>query len=423
MRTTTFITILGAAALTLSGCTVKDVDQPALAGPSTFAHSIVMTAERNTLTQNGVDFTDIRVVSLGPDGRSEAIPLKAQIFVDGTAQDFGTLSTKDLITPATFRYTAPNGSSLAGAQSESTVTIAVTPTNSGDFRAEVARQLDIRLQPQGIILPTNPNLVAAFTVTPAAPQAGLSVTFDASTSTNGGSACAQACSYTWDFGDGSTGAGITTTHTFRSAGNYAVKLTVTDARGAQATRSQTVAVASPTPPAGTVTVSPTPPVATNADVFFNASAVTWTGRTITGYSWNFGDGTTGSGVTTTHRFSGVGTYKVVLTVTDASGMQGALAELSVQVSAQGGALANVTVTPASPKVGQTAVFDASTSTPSTGATIVSYRFNYGDGAEDNVSTPVQSHIYAAAGTVTVTVEITDSNGKTSTKVLSVTVTP
>ena len=55
MRTTTFVPLLGAAALAaVAGCTVKDVDQPALAGPSTFAHSITMVADRDTLTQNGV---------------------------------------------------------------------------------------------------------------------------------------------------------------------------------------------------------------------------------------------------------------------------------------------------------------------------------------------------------------------------------
>jgi chitodextrinase len=286
----------------------------------------------------------------------------------------------------------------------------------------VARQLDIRLQPQGVILPTNPNLVAAFTVAPAAPQAGQSVTFDASTSTNGGSACAQACSYAWDFGDGTTGAGITTTHAYRTAANYAAKLTVTDARGAQAAVAQTVSVASPTPPTGTIVVSPTPPIGTNSDVFFSAAAIQWSGRTITGYDWNFGDGTRGSGVTTTHRFGGVGTFNVVLTVTDASGAQASL-NISVQITAQGGAAAQLTVTPASPRVGQQASFDASASTPSTGATIVSYKFNYGDGTEEVVSNPVQSHAFGAAGTVIVSVEITDSNGKTSTKTASVTITP
>ena len=99
----------------VAGCTVKDVDQPALAGPSTFANSITMVADRDTLTQNGVDFTDIRITALGPDGQSENIPLRAQIYVDGVPKDFGTLSTKTPITPTTIRYTAPPASTLAAA--------------------------------------------------------------------------------------------------------------------------------------------------------------------------------------------------------------------------------------------------------------------------------------------------------------------
>lgn len=422
MRTIT-LTIIGAAALSaLAACTVKDVDQPALAGPSTFAHSIVMTAERNTLTQNGVDFTDIRLVSLGPDGRSESIALKAQIFVDGAPQDFGTLSTKDPITPTTIRYTAPPGSTLIGAQTPSTVTIAVTPTISGDFRAEVARQLDIRLQPQGIIVPTNPTLLAKFTFTPTGPQAGQTVTFDASTSTNGGAACAQACSYEWDFGDGATAVGVSTSHAYRTSGNFTVKLTLTDGRGSQAFATQNVPVAIPTAPAGTIAVSPSGTVGTETDVFFNAGAVTWAGRGIVSYNWDFGDGATGTGVTTSHRFSGVGTHKVVLTLTDAAGVTGQLS-VDVTVNATGGITASLTASPASPKVNQQTVFNASASTPSTGASIVSYRFNYGDGTEETSSTPIQSHVYTAAATVQAFVQITDSNGKTAIATLTVTITP
>jgi PKD domain/Malectin domain len=40
-------------------------------------------------------------------------------------------------------------------------------------------------------------------------------------------------SYDWDFGDGSTAAGESPTHTFTSAGTFAVQLTVTDNQGAQ----------------------------------------------------------------------------------------------------------------------------------------------------------------------------------------------
>ena len=422
MRTTTYVSLLGIAALSvLAGC-VKDVDEPAFAGPSTFANAIFMVAERDTLQQNGVDFTDIRITALGPDGQSLNLPLRAQIYVDGVPNDFGVLSTKTPVTPTTIRYTAPPPPT-GGTQVASTVTLVVTPANAGDFRGEVQRQIDIQLLPQGVILPVNPNLVANFTFAPAAPQVGQTVAFDASTSTNNGVACSTLCTYAWDFGDGTTGIGLTTTHSFRTSSIFPVKLTVTDPRGASASRTQSVTVATPTPPTGTFTVSPTP-APTNVDVFFNASAVQWAGRTITSYQWNFGDGTTGSGVTTTHRFAGVGTYSVTLTVTDSAGASMQLAPVSLTVGAAGSnGQAALSITPTPARVGQQVVFNASASTPSTGATIVNYRFSYGDGTVEDSSNPVQSHTYGAAGTTIVTVETRDSNGKTSTVTQSLTIDP
>ncbi|HEX6164424.1 MAG TPA: PKD domain-containing protein [Vicinamibacterales bacterium] len=424
MRITTYVSLLGvAAALAASAGCVKDVDAPAFAGPSTFANSIVMVAQRNTLTQNGADFTDISITALGPDGQSLSIPLRAQIYVDGVPNDFGTLSTKTPITPTTIRYTAPPAPTLASTQVATTVTLVVTPTNSGDFRGEFSRQLDIQLLPQGIILPINPNLVANFTFTPASPQVGQTVAFDAATSTNGGTACLTQCTYSWNFGDGTSSTGLTTTKAFSTASTFPVTLTVTDPRGASSSKTTSVTVAAPTPPTGSFTVSPTP-APTNVDVFFNASAVQWAGRTITAYEWDFGDGTRGSGVTTTHRFFGVGTYSVILTVTDSSGTRMQLAPVALQVGGAGSnGQAALSITPSSPRVGQQVVFNASASVPSTGATIVNYRFSYGDGTVEDSSNPVQSHTYGAAGVTTVTLETRDSNGKTSTVTQTLTINP
>lgn len=421
MRTTTRLLTIGAIAV-LAGCTVKDIDAPSLSGPSTLAHSIIVVADRDTLTQNGVDFTDIRITSISPTGQSENVAVRAQIQIAGVAQDFGTLSTKSLTTPATIRYTAPAASSIAAAQEPTTVTIAVTSASNGDFRGETARLLDIRLVPQGVILPTNPNLVAAFDFNPTAPQAFQTVTFDATKSTINTPpvACATACTYSWNFGDGTTGTGLTTAKVFRSPTAVAVTLTVTDARGAQASTTKTITPTTPAQPTGDFTISPSTNIATDVDVAFNATGVTWSGRTISRYDWNFGDGNRGSGMTTTNRFRGAGTFTVTLTVTDDLGAQGQLSK-TVTVTTLGGATANLTASTNSPKVNARVVFDATASVPSAGAVVVTYRFIYGDGAEETSNNPVQSHTYTTTGTFVVTLVITDSNGKTATRSVTLTV--
>ncbi|MBI2659191.1 S8 family serine peptidase [Candidatus Woesearchaeota archaeon] len=51
-------------------------------------------------------------------------------------------------------------------------------------------------------------------------------------------------SYEWDFGDGTTGIGMTTTHSYSSSGAYIVTLTVTDNNGAKASDTATLNVQS-----------------------------------------------------------------------------------------------------------------------------------------------------------------------------------
>jgi uncharacterized protein YjbI with pentapeptide repeats len=70
---------------------------------------------------------------------------------------------------------------------------------------------------------------AAFTYTPTAPEKGQIVTFNAGTSIipNITGYNKTEVIYAWTFGDGSTGTGITTTHTYTVAGTYTATLKIT----------------------------------------------------------------------------------------------------------------------------------------------------------------------------------------------------
>jgi len=64
-----------------------------------------------------------------------------------------------------------------------------------------------------------------------------SIAFSASVSSG-----ADPKTYLWNFGDGGTSTAVSPTHSYNTAGNFAVTLTVTDANGRQGSRQQVIAI-------------------------------------------------------------------------------------------------------------------------------------------------------------------------------------
>jgi PKD repeat protein len=109
---------------------------------------------------------------------------------------------------------------------------------------------------------------------------------------------------------------VTAQHTYAQPGSYPVGLTITDNAGATGADTQTV----------TVAASPNaPPTArfiltcSGLSCSFNGASSADSDGTIATYAWTFGDGTSGSGVTAQHTYANLGSYPVVLTVSDNAG--------------------------------------------------------------------------------------------------------
>ncbi|MFT4050786.1 MAG: PKD domain-containing protein [Microbacterium sp.] len=286
---------------------------------------------------------------------------------------------------------APSSSYFSGSLDEA----AIYPTALTASQVAAHYELGMGLTP-----PT-----AAFTAT----TDDLVATFDGTSST--ATSDRSIADYTWSYGDGTTGTGASSSHTYSAAGTYEVTLTVTDSAGLTNVATQEVTVLAPN-------VSPTASFTSDAQgltVSADGGSSSDADGSIAEYSWDWGDGADATtGLTSTHTYIAEGTYDIVLTVTDDRG--GTDTETG-----------SVTVTHAEPTAdfttvasGVTVAVDGTTSTASDAATL-SYSWDWGDGTTAG-SGATASHTYADAGTYTVTLTVTDSLGKSGTKSSSVVLT-
>lgn len=402
-----------------AACSVDNARTYVPSGPSALGLSLTLQASPDVLPRDGgsqsLVVLEARRVNNEP---ARGLSFRAEISANGIIVDHGSLSAKEGVIGsdgrATLIYTAPLGPRTGNDDSgDDIATIRVTPVGD-DYSSAVPRTVDIRLVPLGMILPPNSAPVPDFSFSPASPREADVVQFDASASKDEGTIV----SYRWDFGDGTFGSGMRTTHAYMLRGEHLITLTVTDDRGATASKSKTIEIAASAAPTVAFTVSPTR-VGPGEAVFFNASATQAApGRQIVSYSWAFGDGGTGLGVQTSHRYGLEGNYNVVLTVTDDAGKTGT-ATAAVQIGAGLAPVADFTWSPTSPTVNQVVNFNATLSKPPAGRTIQSYHWNFGDGTTDTGATP--THRFSTVGEFSVVLTVTDSAGASSTRNQKVTV--
>jgi PKD repeat protein len=219
--------------------------------------------------------------------------------------------------------------------------------------------------------------------------------------------------YEWNFGDGSNGTGESVPHTYTTAGIFPVVLRVTDDGGAQDTAQKTVTVSpgggnggGATGPTATFTATPLVGAAP-LTVTFNASASSYEGHAITYYSWDFGDGVTGTGITTIHTYSPATTttYHVVLRIIASDNTEDtATRDITVTTS-----------TPTPPSAAPTASF---TSSPNTGTAPKEIEFDpsFGDqSSQTETSDKKVTHKFVTAQSsqnFTVTLTVIDDHGLT-----------
>jgi PKD repeat protein len=133
----------------------------------------------------------------------------------------------------------------------------------------------------------------------------------------------------WEFGDGSTGSGTMTTHSYDEAGEYTVTFTASNEANS-ASETLTVNVVPPPVPAEIVTLSANPNPGTEGESISFSSNVR--GDTPVDYRWNFGDGETAQSDSPTHTYDEPGTYQVTLNVQNDVGQDSRSVSVEVEPS-------------------------------------------------------------------------------------------
>ena len=337
-----------------TGATFWDYDWNGTGTFSDAGHTVPITSHTYTVagnyspilrvrrgTEEQATFTVTPPINVSPAGPPPPPPPTATITVSGpssgapsTAYTFTGLASN--CTPAaTWSWIVGTGGTVSGSSTSSSITVSwattgnfsLAVTNSGCSGAFGSKTISISSGGPG----GNPgSLTSSFVFSPASPNAGQNVSFD------GTSSKGSPTSYNWFFGDNTNGTGATVSHVYAAQGTYTVKLdTVAPGAGVNCFNgsctvesSQVIVVNTPTgapPPAPLSSdFSSSAGACSNVGGFAFCPAVAGTAATLTavetrgtGFAWNFGDGTTGSGATVTHTWNKAESYSVSLTVSAA----------------------------------------------------------------------------------------------------------
>ncbi|MBI5510262.1 MAG: PKD domain-containing protein [Deltaproteobacteria bacterium] len=158
--------------------------------------------------------------------------------------------------------------------------------------------------------------------------------------------------------------------------------------------------------------------AVNDPVAFNGAASSDPDGDPLTLAWTFGDGAAADGTSVSHTFTAVGSYEVVLFVTDSAGATATTAA-TVSIEIPNEPPVAVITAPLSLGVAAAGSFDAGLSTDADGS-IAAYAWDFGDGT--TATTTVASKSYATAGSYTVRLVVTDNQGGMDDDTMTVTVT-
>ncbi|MEL6632168.1 MAG: PKD domain-containing protein [Bacteroidota bacterium] len=193
--------------------------------------------------------------------------------------------------------------------------------------------------------------------------------------------------YSWDFGDGTTGTGSFSHHTYASGGTYTVCLSIADSLGNCADSiCQQVVVAFPSGQTCNADFL-IGPVYDDTVSFQNVSNPGPTGSLT--YQWLFGDGASSNAQDPTHVYPGPGSYNACLIIdNDSTGCTDTLCQTVVIPS-------NCSITFSSSGGIDSVAFFASI--PSSGNSSEFYLWDFGDGTVDSTNNDYVSHTYANTG--------------------------
>ena len=134
------------------------------------------------------------------------------------------------------------------------------------------------------------------------------------------------------------------------------------------------------------------------------------------YRWDWGDGTTATGLLATHSYESAGTYTVTFTASNDGVTDSETMTVTVVPPPVPAEIVTINATPSPAATGEEVAFTSNVQ----GDTPITYNWDFGDGATGSGANP--THTYETAGTYEVALEVSNETG-TDTRTLSLEVEP